>query len=79
MDHKEAIKEEDRRIKELQRTVDLALIYLRRAKIDKAEAENLVSRVRAKAVHLFPDKEDVFDLIYLPRFRRVIADRFALH
>jgi hypothetical protein len=27
---------------------------------------------------LFPDKESVYDLIYLPRFRRVIHERFTI-
>jgi len=41
-----------------------------------ADAEAMVEAVRHTAVRLFPGKESVFDLIYLPRFRRLLADRY---
>jgi hypothetical protein len=36
----------------------------------------MVAAVRHTAVRLFPGKESVFDLIYLPRFRRLLAARY---
>ncbi|MBU2550136.1 MAG: hypothetical protein KKB20_17135 [Proteobacteria bacterium] len=74
-----AIAEENRRIRELQRTVDLALFYIRVADLGPEEATDLVARVKAKALLLFPGKEQTFDLIYLPRFRRVLTRRFGMH
>jgi hypothetical protein len=38
----------------------------------------MVAAVRHAAVRLFPGKESVFDLIYLPRFRRLLADRYPV-
>jgi hypothetical protein len=29
------------------------------------------------ALSLFPDKEHVYELIYAPRFRRIISERFV--
>ncbi|MEW6262984.1 MAG: hypothetical protein AB1641_07885 [Thermodesulfobacteriota bacterium] len=75
----QALAEEERRIRELSRTVDLALLYLQAAPLDREQAQELVRRVRAKAMRLFPDKAATFDLIYQPRFRRVLVKRFGLN
>jgi len=72
-----AIMEEERRIRELQRTVDLALFYLSVAPVDLETALDLVEKVKAKALRLFPEKEEAFELIYRPRFRRVLNRRFS--
>ena len=71
--------DEERRLRELQRTVDLALFYLKKAPIARPEAESIVDLVRKKALDLFPDKGDTFDLIYQPRFNRLLSERFGLH
>jgi hypothetical protein len=42
------------------------------------EAHKLVSAVRQQAMHLFPGKEETFDLVYKPRFRRLIVERYSL-
>ena len=73
------IAEEERRVRLLQRAVDLSLFYLSTARIERQQAEDLVAKVRAKAIELFPDKGETFDLIYLPRFRRVLSQRFGLN
>jgi hypothetical protein len=39
----------------------------------------VAASVRSKALDLFPDKGDAFDLIYQPRFNRVLDERFGLH
>ena len=36
-----------------------------------------VRALKAAAVAMFPGKGDVFDLIYLPRFSRLLAERFG--
>ena len=70
---------ENRKVRELARTVDLAMIYLSRASFTLEEAERLINAVKAKAIRLFPDKEQTFDLVYLPRLRRIVTERFGLH
>ncbi|MEW5722314.1 MAG: hypothetical protein AB1896_04360 [Thermodesulfobacteriota bacterium] len=74
-----ALAEEEARLRELRRTVDLALFYLGTARIDRREAEEIAARVKAKALRLFPDKEETYDLIYQPRFLRIIRRRFGFH
>ncbi|MGD0074398.1 MAG: hypothetical protein ABSD31_08640 [Candidatus Binataceae bacterium] len=36
-----------------------------------------VQALKAAAVAMFPGKDEVFDLIYLPRFSRLLAERFG--
>lgn len=79
MNDPKAIVEEERRIRELRRAVDLALFYISAGPLDLEEALILVEAVKAKALRLFPGKEETFELIYRPRFRRVLAGRFGLH
>ena len=42
----------------------------------RKDAESLVAVVRQRILHLFPDGEDTYELIYAPRFRRLI-DEFS--
>jgi hypothetical protein len=42
------------------------------------EAQKVVQGVRQHAFHLFPGKEETFELLYTPRFRRLIAEKFSL-
>lgn len=41
------------------------------------EELDMVADVRGLALCLFPGKELAFDLIYLPRFRRLLTERFG--
>jgi len=71
-------RDEDRRLRILRRSVDYSLWIIRRTDITLEEAQKLVQGVRAQALLLFPGKEEAFDLIYAPRFRRAISERFQL-
>lgn len=42
------------------------------------DASRHVAGVRDFAARLFPGKGDVFDLVYGPRFRRLLADKYNL-
>jgi hypothetical protein len=78
-EHQQAVREENRRLRYLRFLVDLALIEISRGTYTKAQAERVVENIRSQALQLFPGKELAFDLIYRPRFRRVIAETFQLH
>ena len=78
-EHQQAVGEENRRLRYLRFLVDLALIEISRGTYTKAQAEKVVENIRSQALQLFPGKELAFDLIYRPRFRRVIAATFQLH
>jgi hypothetical protein len=70
--------EEDRRIRRLRRLVDFSLAFIAQSHISLDEARRVVQGVKGHAVELFPGKEETFDLIYTPRFRRLISEKYRL-
>jgi 4-hydroxy-3-methylbut-2-enyl diphosphate reductase IspH len=76
---KQEIEEEERRVRTLRLLVDFSLAYLAQTKLSLEEAQAVVAGVKKKALHLFPEKEETFDLIYLPRFQRLLRDKYRLH
>jgi len=69
-----AIEDERRRGRELRALVDLTRSLLIQQPMSRRQAEALVLRTRARALRLFPDGAATFDLVLLPRFRRVIEE-----
>jgi hypothetical protein len=69
-----AAADEQARADRLRRTVDVACAVLRQGHFSRAEAEALVAETRRRALALFPGKEDVFDLVLAPRFRRIVDE-----
>lgn len=76
---KKDIEEEERRVKTLRFLVDFSLAYLAQTKLPLEEAQTVVAGVKKQALLLFPEKEETFDLIYLPRFQRLLRDKYRLH
>jgi hypothetical protein len=74
-----AIEEENRRIRTLRLLVDFSLTYIAQTKLPLEEAQAVVQGVRKQALRLFPEKEETFDLIYLPRFQRLMRDKYRMH
>lgn len=56
--------------------VDLTAAVLQQEEMSVAEALALARAAKQSVLHLFPDKEATFDLIYKPRFERIIRERF---
>ena len=79
MPTREELEDEDRRLRQLRIAVSLALNVIGQTEVSVAQAQELVSATRAMALRLFPGKELAFDLIYLPRFRRLITERFGMY
>ena len=73
------IEEENRRIRTLRFLVDFSLAYLAQTKLPFEETQAVVEGVKKQALRLFPEKEETFDLIYLPRFQRLLRDKYRLH
>ncbi|MDI6761871.1 MAG: hypothetical protein QME83_02450 [Thermodesulfobacteriota bacterium] len=71
------IKEENRRIRFLRFLVDLSIRSIQQEDLALDEALGLVEEVKRAALNLFPGKGLAFELIYLPRFQRVIEARFG--
>jgi len=72
-----ALAEETRRMHRLRLLVDVTTIAVRERPLSRAEALEVIEHLRCHVVALFPDKGEVFDLIYRPRFRRLIDERFG--
>ncbi|NJD55060.1 MAG: hypothetical protein FIA94_01500 [Nitrospirae bacterium] len=72
------IREEEQKMRRLRFIVDLAEAVLMQSSLTLREALDLMDQTKKAALALFPDKESVYDLIYLPRFRRIIDERFTI-
>ena len=73
----EFIKEEQK-MRRLRFIVDLAEAELMQSRLSLRESLDLLDQTKKAALALFPDKGPVYDLIYLPRFRRIIEERFII-
>jgi hypothetical protein len=71
------IKEENRKIRYLRYLVDFSILSIQQEDLSFEEAHQLVEDVKRAACSLFPGKEETFELIYRPRFQRVIGGRFG--
>jgi hypothetical protein len=73
----EEIAEENRKIRFLRMLVDLSMHFILQGDLPLEEALNVVEGVKDHACRLFPGKEETFELIYRPRFRRVLAEKYG--
>ncbi|MBI4685272.1 MAG: hypothetical protein HY755_08735 [Nitrospirae bacterium] len=58
--------------------VDLTEAVLMQSDLGLQESIDMIENTKRAALSLFPEKEFVYDLIYTPRFRRIINDRFTI-
>jgi hypothetical protein len=76
---KEALLEEDRRMRLLRFVVDLnQAVLMQQADLTFPEAFQIMKDTRKAVLNLFPGKEGAYELIYAPRFRRIIRERFVI-
>jgi len=75
---KEALLAEEKRLRRLRNIMDFTATLLWQADLTLSEAQKLVADARDRALELFPDKGETFDLIYGSRFRRILAERYHL-
>ena len=74
----ERVKDENRRIRYLRFLVDLSMASIQQSDLSAKQALNMVEDVKRAACGLFPGKEETFELIYRPRFQRVLWEKFGL-
>jgi hypothetical protein len=72
------IDEESRRIRRLRIAVEMALSVIAAGELSYQDAQDLASGLRRVAEQLFPDKGNVFDLVYAPRIRRMIHEVYRV-
>ncbi len=76
---KEKLMEEEKRMRRLRFIVDLAqAVLMQQPDLTLREAFNIMRDTKKAALNLFPDKEYVYELIYTPRFRKIISERFVI-
>ena len=75
---KEALWAEEMKIRKLRRLMDFTLALLWQADLTLSQAQKIIADAKERALELFPDKAETFDLIYGSRFRRILADRYHL-
>ncbi|MDH4232809.1 MAG: hypothetical protein OEW04_12375 [Nitrospirota bacterium] len=74
----ELIREEEKRLRRLRFIVNLTEAVLMQSNLTLSESLDLLEQTRKAALALFPDKEFAYDLIYKPRFRRILDERFTI-
>jgi hypothetical protein len=72
------ISEEEKKMRRLRFIVNLTEAVLMQSNLTLSESLNLLEQTKKAALALFPDKEFVYDLIYKPRFRRILDERFTI-
>ncbi len=78
-DKKRAIAEENKNIKRLRFCADLSYALIAQGDLSFEEASQVIASLKRIALSLFPGKEATFDLIYRPRFRRLLVEKYHLH
>ncbi len=69
---------ENKMIRRLRFLVDLTFATIAQDNsLTLEQAWDHVIALKGAAVAMFPGKENTFDLIYLPRFSRLLAERFG--
>ncbi len=74
----EELLKEEKNMRRLRFIVDLAEAVLMRSDLSLQESMELIENTKKAALCLFPDKEFVYDLVYTPRFRRILYARFTI-
>jgi len=74
----EAVAAEELKLKRLRYLMDFTAAILWQTDLSLEQAQKIVSDAKGKALELFPDKGETFDLIYGSRFRRILVERFRL-
>lgn len=75
----EEIAAEARKVRRLQLMMDLVMNVIRQNDaMPIEEASELVASARRAALNLFPGKELAYDLIYRPRFQRLMREKYRI-
>jgi hypothetical protein len=70
----EQLADESRRVRKVRQLVDIATALIVQSNLTVDDAESLLQWVRGRILALFPDGEGAYEIIYAPRFRRLIDE-----
>ena len=76
---RDKIREENQKMRYLRFLVDLTVSLLYQDNTSIVEAIELMKDTKKRVLTLFPDKENTYDLIYKPRFARIIMEKLELN
>jgi hypothetical protein len=77
--HSNEAMEEGQRLRRLQFMMNLVMqVIAQDSRLTVEEASQMVADSRAAALAMFPGKELAYDLLYRPRFQRLMRERFRL-
>ncbi len=74
----EAVRQENRKMRFLRFLVDFSVRSIQEEDLSFEEALKVVEDVKRTACRLFPGKEEVFELVYRPRFNRIIRNKYHI-
>jgi hypothetical protein len=75
----EAIERERKMLRRLQMMMNMTMqVIAQDASLSIDEASRMIADSRAAALAMFPGKELAYDLIWKPRFQRLMLERFRL-
>jgi hypothetical protein len=77
MKNKKEIEEENRKMHYLKVIVDFTFARLHQENLSILESIQLIHSTRQAVLNLFPEKESTYDLIYKPRFNRILEERLV--
>jgi hypothetical protein len=77
--HGDAVLEEAKLIRRLQMMMNMVMqVIAQDATLTVDDASAMIADARSAALAMFPDKELAYDLIWRPRFQRLMRERFRL-
>ena len=68
------IEDEQRRARYVRVIVDLTAAIIMQSRMSRHEAEALIRAARQKVLQLFPGREETYELLYAPRFSRLLDE-----
>ena len=76
----ERLEKERKLLRRLQTMMNMTMqVIAQDASLTPDEASQMIADSRAAALAMFPGKELAYDLIWKPRFQRLMVERFRLH
>ena len=73
----EAIEDERRRLRRLRILVDTTCALLYQLDESDLDGRRLVETTRRRVLGLFPGGEETFEMLYRPRFERILGERYG--
>ena len=75
-----AVDEESRLLRRLQMMMNLVMQTVAQdSSLSIDEASQMIADARSAALNMFPGKELAYDLIWRPRFQRLMRERFRIN